>query len=129
MDKSNIRTYVLRLKETLEEYSTEVIKGVVNKASPGKSQASRIRRNQLLSRIQHLTQSIKTVLFSGNILEVTYIQRIPGRNDRKFQAILTDISQPDFEYFVKQMNNTENGPKIIILEIREIPTFIRELPL
>lgn len=129
MDKSNIRTYILRLKETLEELSSELVRAVQYKDSPGKSQSSRIRRNQLISRIKHLTQSIKLVVFKGHILDVTYIQTFPGLPDRKFRAVLTDISQDDFEYFVRQMNDTREGSKIVILEIREIPTFINELPL
>ena len=129
MDKSNIRTYILRLKETLDELSSELVRAVQYKDSPGKSQSSRIRRNQLISRIKHLTQSIKLVVFKGHILDVTYIKTFPGLPDRKFRAVLTDISQYDFEYFVRQMNDTREGPKIVILEIREIPTFIREVPL
>lgn len=129
MDKSNIKGYILRLKQTLDLYSQELVQGYINKDSPGKSQSSRLKRNQLLSRIIHLTKSIRKIIFSGHILEVTYLQQSPNHPDRKFKAILTDISQMDFEYFVREMNKTENGPKLVILEIKEIPTFIKEVPL
>lgn len=129
MDKSNIRGLVLRLKQTLDALSTEMVNGFVNRDNPGKSQSSRLKRNNLISRVQHLTKSIKTVLFKGHILKVTYIQQVPGQADRKFQAVLTDVSKEDFEYFIREFNQTKYGPKIVILEILETPTFIKEVPL
>lgn len=129
MDKSNLRTLIYRLKETLDQLSSEMVNGFINRDSPGKSQSSRLKRNNLISRVKHLTESIKTTLISGHILDITYLQINPNGKARKYHAVLTDVSQADFEYFIRQMNNTEDGLKIKILEIREIPTFIKEVPL
>ena len=129
MDKNNIRSLILRLKQSLDELSSAMVQGFKDRNSPGKTQAYRLKRNNLLSRIQHITESIRTVIFKGHILEVTYMHTIPGQADRKFHAILTDVSKEDFEYFIREMDKTKEGPKIVILEIREIPTFIKEVPL
>lgn len=129
MDKSNLRTLIHRLKETLDQLSSEMVNGFINRDSPGKSQSSRLKRNNLISRVKHLTESIRTNLISGHILDITYLQVNPNGETRKYHAVLTDVSQADFEYFIQQMNNTEDGLKIKILEIREIPTFIKEVPL
>lgn len=127
--KRNIKDLLERLKQTLEDYSRELLKAVQVKDSPGKSRASRIRRQQILSRISYLTREVKSSIFSGNILEVTYIKEVDGKPLKKYKAILTDISKADFEYFIHTMNSTRKNNKLVILEIQEIPTFIKEVPL
>lgn len=129
MDKSNLITHIIRLKETLDQLSSETANGFINRGNPGKSQSSRLKRNNLISRVKHLTESIRNTLTSGHILDITYLQINPNGETRKYHAVLTDISRPDFEYFIRQMNNSRDGIKIKILEIREIPTFIKEVPL
>lgn len=129
MGKRNIKDLLERIKQTLEEYSREIFKAVQVKDSKGKSQASKIRRQQILSRIEHLTRELKSSLISGNILEVTYILEENGKPVKKYKGFLSDISKADFEYFIQTMNSTRDKNKLVILEIREIPTFIKEVPL
>lgn len=127
--KRNIKDLLERLKQTLEEYSRELLRAVEVKNSIGKSRASRIRRQQIVSRISYLTNEVKSSIFSGNILQVTYMQEVNGKPHKKYEALLTDISKADFEYFLQTMNSTRKNNKLVILEIQEIPTFIREVPL
>lgn len=129
MGKRNIKYLLERIKQTLEEYTRELFKATQVKDSKGKSQASKIRRQQILSRIEHLTRELKSSLISGNILEVTYILEENGKPIKKYKGFLSDVSKDDFEYFIQTMNSTRDKNKLVILEIREIPTFIKEVPL
>lgn len=129
MGKRNIKYLLERIKQTLEEYSRELIKAVQVKDSKGKSQASKIRRQQILSRVEHLTKELKDSLISGNILQVTYILEENGKPVKKYKGFLSDVTKSDFEYFIDTMNSTRDKNKLVILEIQEIPTFIKEVPL
>lgn len=129
MDKRSVRTLLDRIKQTCEEYARELFRATQVKDSKGKSQASKIRRQQIISRIQHLSNQLKSSLLSGNILEVTYIHEVEGKPIKKYKGILSDVSKADFEYFIQTMNSTRDKDKLVILEIREIPTFIKEVPL
>ena len=129
MGKRNIKDLRGRIKETCEEYSRELFRATQVKDSKGKSQASKIRRQQILSRMQYLSKELKSSLLSGNILEVTYILEVDGVPKKKYKGFLSDVSQSDFEYFIQTMNTAREKDKLVILEIREIRTFIKEVPL
>lgn len=129
MMKKNLIELIDRLKDNLEMMFHAYMDMETNKSNRGKLQSARIRLSQHQSRTKHLTNQLKNILFSGNMLEVKYIAELPDGTKHKYQAVLTDVSQKDFEYFIQQMNRSPRGPQLSILEIQEIPTFIREVPL
>lgn len=122
-----ITELVDRLKTIKELLDQESIKLFLSKHR-SEAQSSRIRINQLSSRLKNLLNQLSSRLFKGNILEVTYTSE-KDRDIRKFQSIMTNISKSEFEYLIGLLNEIKPEQKISILEIREIPTFIKELPL
>lgn len=129
MMKKNLKELIDRLKDNLEMMCHAYMDMETNKSNRGKLQSARIRLSQHQSRAKHLTNQLKDILFSGNMLAVKYIAELPDGTKHKYQAVLTDVSKKDFEYFIQQLSRYPRGPKLSILEIQEIPTFIREVPL
>lgn len=113
------------------KYNVELLNEVTlsySKASPGKKQSIRIRLNQVISRIKSLNNQVIDRLTKGTILKITYT-RFNGQETHKYEGLLSQVTKKEFLTFVEEVNKTQPDREIKILEIQEIPAFIKKVPL
>lgn len=99
------------------------------KTQKGKYQSWAITFNQRFQRIKNLVKEISDLIFRGNILEVVYTTQDKQGITHKYRSILTNVTEAEFREFVNYLNTLKPSQKMDILEIKEIPTYIQEIPL
>lgn len=126
MENKTLEELLSRMKHNITLFSEITIEYA--KASPGKKQSIRIRLNNIRSRIQFLTNQILDRLTKGTILKITYT-RFNGQETHKFEGLLSQVTKKEFLTFIEEINKTQPGKEIKILEILEIPSYIKKIPL
>ena len=124
--EKDLRLLVGNINQTLREldYVSYLKKVALSKGKKGEYQSHRLKSNYLKRKLKGLMDRLTNKL-KGTILTVTYQVATPV-NTKTFEQTFTNLTQQEI-VDIMQIRAIMEGVEINILEIKEIPTQIREV--
>lgn len=124
--EKDLRLLVGNINQTLREldYVSYLKKVALSKGKKGEYQSHRLKSNYLKRKLKGLMDRLTNKL-KGTILTVTYQVATPI-NTKTFEQTFTNLTQQEI-VDIMQVRAIMEGVEINILEIKEIPTQIREV--
>lgn len=126
MEEANIRTLLSNIKIVRNniQFTHYQISIALNKGKKGDWQRHKLRLGYLKRKLNGLMDRLTNKL-KGTILTVTYQVATPV-NTKTFEQTFTNLTQQEI-VDIMQVRAIMEGVEINILEIKEIPTQIREV--
>lgn len=130
MVNQTLKSLLITLNDVVKDiqYTDYQLRVAFSKSKKGEVQKHRIHKNYLKRKLRSLIDVIKSKI-NGNLIILKFkIVKVDGSSQHLFEMAFTNASVEEIKDLLS-IQATMSGSQLEILEIKEIPTYIKEIPL